>query len=81
MELYDFFSELLFLFGSAGSGTQVFMPAKPVGILGPCVFFPARAAGAEGEGGWALEADPPPCWAENNPTLDSNVCWAKEGWL
>lgn len=67
-------SELLFLFGSAGSGTQSFTPAKPVGILGPCVFFPAQAAGAEGAGGGALEADPPPYWAENNPTLTSHMC-------
>lgn len=66
-------SELWFLFGSAGSGTQYFMPAKPVDILGPCVFFPAQAAGAEGVGGGALEADLPPCWAENNPTLTSHM--------
>lgn len=48
--------------------------ARPVGVLGPCVFFPAQAAGAEGVGGGALEADPPPCWAENNPTLASHMC-------
>lgn len=73
MELHGSFSELLFSFCNAGSGTQGFTPARPVGVLGPCVFFPAQAAGAEGVGGGALEADPPPCWAENNPTLASHM--------
>lgn len=61
------------LFCSAGSGTQGFVSAKAAGTLGPCVcvLLQPRQQVLRRWEVVALEADPPPCWAENNTTLAS----------
>lgn len=58
------------------------MSAKAAGTLGPCVcvLLQPRQQVLRGWEVVALEADPPPCWAENNTTLTSpgGVAWMIE---